>query len=139
MLIRSNGFFLTRNFDIDTNEDIDFSDIDGMANLMVWGYDELINDLDIFCRRIGEDDSDNLVYNCYVEFSKKEKFYFVISFYSFDEEWLDKPIVDKIREIEQEIRIEINTEEEIQIFKNKVTMAVNQLGFKNIKEVFEEE
>ena len=139
MLIRSNGFFLTRNFDIDTNEDIDFSDIDGMANLMVWGYDELINDLDIFCRRIGEDDSDNLVYNCYVEFSKKEKFYFVISFYSFDEEWLDKPIVDKIREIEQEIRIEINTEEEIQMFKNKVVMAVNKLGFKNIKEVFEEE
>lgn len=139
MEIRSNRFFLTRDFDIDINEDIDFSDIDEMANLMVWGYDELINELDIFCRRIEENDSDNLFYNCYVEFSKNEEFYFIISFYDFDEKWLDKAIVDKIREIEQEIRIKINTEEEIQIFKNKVIMAVNQLGFKNIKEVFEEE
>lgn len=139
MEIRSNGFFLTRDFDIDTNEDIDFSDIDGMANLMVWGYDELINELDIFCRRIEENDSDNLFYNCYVEFSKNEEFYFIISFYDFDEEWLDKAIVDKIKEMEQEIKIKINTEEEIQMFKDKVLKAINKLDFENIKQVFEEE
>lgn len=138
MLIRSNGYFLTRNFDIDINEDIDFSDVDRLANLMVWGYDELINDLDIFCRKIGENDKDNLSYNCYVEFSKKEKFYFIISFYDFDEKYLDKAIVDKIREIEQEIKIEINTDEEIEIFKNKVLNALYELGFDSIDEVFEE-
>ena len=138
MLIKSNGYFKTRNFDIDENEDVDISDIDGMANLMVWGYDSLINDLDIFCREIGEDDSDNLVYNCYVEFSKNEEFYFIISFYDFDEEWLDKAIVDKIREMEQEIRIEINTKEEIDTFKNKVKNILQKLGFDNIQKVFEE-
>lgn len=138
MLIRSNGYFLTRNFDIDINEDIDFSDVDGLANLIVWGYDELINDLDIFCRKIGENDKDNLSYNRYVEFSKKEKFYFIISFYDFDEKYLDKAIVDKIREIEQEIKIEINTDEEIKIFRNKVLNALYELGFDSIDEVFEE-
>lgn len=138
MLIKSNGYFLTRNFDIDISEDIDFSNVDGLANLMIWGYDDLINDLDIFCRKIEENDKDNLSYNCYVEFSKKEKFYFIISFYDFDEKYLDKAIVDKIKEIEQEIKIEINTDEEIEIFKNKILNVLYKLGFNSIDKVFEE-
>ena len=48
MEIKSNGYFKTRDFDIDTNEDIDIYDLDDngdiVANLMVWGYDKLINE-----------------------------------------------------------------------------------------------
>lgn len=140
--MKSNGFFLTRDFDIDTNEDIDFYDLEEngevIANLMVWGYDKLINDLKILPKELGEDEEDNLIYNCYVEFTETNKFWFVISFYSYDEEYLDKEIVKKIKEINQEIRIEINTKEEVEMFKNKVNNALFDLGYENIKEAFKE-
>lgn len=140
--MKSNGFFLTRDFDIDTNEDIDFYDLEEngevIANLMVWGYDKLINDLKILPKKLGEDEEDNLIYNCYVEFTETNKFWFVISFYSYDEEYLDKEIVKKIKEINQEIRIEINTKEEVEMFKNKVNNALFDLGYENIKEAFKE-
>ena len=140
--MKSNGFFLTRDFDIDTNEDIDFYDLEEngevIANLMVWGYDKLINDLKILPKELGEDEEDNLIYNCYVEFTETNKFWFVISFYSYDEEYLDKEIVKKIKEINQEIRIEINTKEEIEMFKNKVNNALFDLGYENIEEAFKE-
>lgn len=65
--MKSNGFFLTRDFDIDTNEDIDFYDLEEngevIANLMVWGYDKLINDLKILPKKIGEDDEIPLLYD----------------------------------------------------------------------------
>ena len=140
--MKSNGFFLTRDFDIDTNEDIDFYDLEEngeiIANLMVWGYNKLINDLKILPKKIGEDEEDNLIYNCYVEFTETNKFWFVISFYSYDEEYLDKEIVKKIKEINQEIRIEINTKEEIEMFRYKVNNALLDLGYGNIKEAFKE-
>ena len=140
--MKSNGFFLTRDFDIDTNEDIDFYDLEEngevIANLMVWGYDKLINDLKILPKELGEDEEDNLIYNCYVEFTETNKFWFVISFYSYDEEYLDKEIVKKIKEINQEIRIEINTKEEVEMFKNKVNNALFDLGYENIEEAFKE-
>lgn len=140
--MKSNGFFLTRDFDIDTNEDIDFYDLEEngevIANLMVWGYDKLINDLKILPKELGEDEEDNLIYNCYVEFTETNKFWFVISFYSYDEEYLDKEIVKKIKEINQEIRIEINTKEEIEMFRYKVNNALLDLGYENIKEAFKE-
>ena len=140
--MKSNGFFLTRDFDIDTNEDIDFYDLEEngevIANLMIWGYDKLINDLKILPKKIGEDEEDNLIYNCYVEFTETNKFWFVISFYSYDEEYLDKEIVKKIKEINQEIRIEINTKEEVEMFKNKVNNALFDLGYENIEEAFKE-
>ena len=138
--MKSNGFFLTRDFDIDINEDIDFYDLEEngeiIANLMVWGYNKLINDLKILPKKIGEDEEDNLIYNCYVEFTETNKFWFTISFYDFDEEYLDKDIVKKIKEINQEIRIEINTKEEIEMFKNKVNNALVDLGYKNIGMAF---
>ena len=140
--MKSNGFFLTRDFDIDINEDIDFYDLEEngeiIANLMVWGYNKLINDLKILPKKIGEDEEDNLIYNCYVEFTETNKFWFVISFYSYDEEYLDKEIVKKIKEINQEIRIEINTKEEIEIFRYKVNNALLDLGYENIKKAFKE-
>lgn len=140
--MKSNGFFLTRDFDIDTNEDIDFYDLEEngevIANLMVWGYDKLINDLKILPKKIGEDEEDNLIYNCYVEFTETNKFWFVISFYGYDEEYLDKEIIKKIKEINQEIRIEINTKEEIEMFRYKVNNALLDLGYENIKEAFKE-
>ena len=140
--MKSNGFFLTRDFDINTNEDIDFYDLEEngeiIANLMVWGYNKLINDLKILPKEIGEDEEDNLIYNCYVEFTETNKFWFVISFYSYDEEYLDKEIVKKIKEINQEIRIEINTKEEIEMFRYKVNNALLDLGYGNIKEAFKE-
>ena len=141
--MKSNGFFLTRDFDIDTNEDIDFYDLEEngevIANLMVWGYDKLINDLKILPKELGEDEEDNLIYNCYVEFTETNKFWFVISFYSYDEEYLDKEIVKKIKEINQEIRIEINTKEEIEMFRYKVNNALLDLGYGDIKEAFKED
>ena len=140
--MKSNGFFLTRDFDIDTNEDIDFYNLEEngevIANLMVWGYNKLINDLKILPKKLGEDEEDNLIYNCYVEFTETNKFWFVISFYSYDEEYLDKEIVKKIKEINQEIRIEINTKEEIEMFRYKVNNALLDLGYGNIKEAFKE-
>ena len=140
--MKSNGFFLTRDFDIDINEDIDFYDLEEngevIANLMVWGYNKLINDLKILPKKLGEDEEDNLIYNCYVEFTETNKFWFVISFYSYDEEYLDKEIVKKIKEINQEIRIEINTKEEIEMFRYKVNNALLDLGYGNIKEAFKE-
>ena len=138
--MKSNGFFLTRDFDIDTDEDIDFYDLEEngevIANLIVWGYNKLINDLKILPKKLGKDEEDNLIYNCYVEFTETNKFWFVISFYSYDEEYLDKEIVKKIKEINQEIRIEINTKEEIEMFKNKVNNALVDLGYKNIGMAF---
>lgn len=140
--MKSNGFFLTRDFDIDTNEDIDFYDLEEngevIANLMVWGYDKLINDLKILPKELGEDEEDNLIYNCYVEFTETNKFWFVISFYDFDKEYLDKELLKKIKEINQEIRIEINTKEEIEMFRYKVNNALLDLGYGNIKEAFKE-
>ena len=141
--MKSNGFFLTRDFDIDTNEDIDFYDLEEngevIANLMVWGYNKLINDLKILPKKLGEDEEDNLAYNCYVEFTETDKFWFTISFYDFDKEYLDKEIVKKIKEINQEIRIEINTKEEIEMFRYKVNNALLDLGYGNIKEAFKED
>ena len=140
--MKSNGFFLTRDFDIDINEDIDFYDLEEngeiIANLMVWGYNKLINDLKILPKKLGEDEEDNLAYNCYVESTETDKFWFTISFYDFDEEYLDKEIVKKIKEINQEIRIEINTKEEIEMFRYKVNNALLDLGYGNIKEAFKE-
>lgn len=140
--MKSNGFFLTRDFDIDINEDIDFYDLEEngeiIANLMVWGYNKLINDLKILPKKIGEDEEDNLIYNCYVEFTKTDKFWFTISFYDFDKEYLDKELLKKIKEINQEIRIEINTKEEIEMFRYKVNNALLDLGYGNIKEAFKE-
>ena len=141
--MKSNRFFLTRDFDIDTNEDIDFYDLEEngeiIANLMVWGYNKLINDLKILPKKLGEDEEDNLAYNCYVEFTETDKFWFTISFYDFDEEYLDKEIVKKIKEINQEIRIEINTKEEVEMFRYKVNNALLDLGYGNIKEAFKED
>lgn len=138
--MKSNGFFLTRDFDIDTNEDIDFYDLEEykkmVANLMVWGYDKLINDLKILPKKLGKDEEDNLAYNCYIEFTETEKFWFTISFYDFDERYLDKELLNKIKELHREIRIEINTKEEIEIFKNKVNNALIDLGYKNIDMAF---
>lgn len=143
MEIKSNGYFKTRDFDIDTNEDIDIYDLDDngdiVANLMVWGYDELINDLKIFPKKLTDNEEESLIYNCYVGFTENGKYWFTISFYDYDEEWLDKSILEKVREINQEIRIEINTEEEKEIFKNKVNEALEILGIDDIKEIFEEE
>ena len=140
--MKSNGFFLTRDFDIDTNEDIDFYDLEEngeiIANLMVWGYNRLINDLKILPKELGEDEEDNLIYNCYVEFTETDKFWFIISFYDFDKEYLDKELLKKIKEINQEIRIEINTKEEIEMFRYKVNNALLDLGYGNIKEAFKE-
>ena len=140
--MKSNGFFLTRDFDIDINEDIDFYDLEEngeiIANLMVWGYNKLINDLKILPKKLGEDEEDNLAYNCYVKFTETDKFWFTISFYDFDEEYLDKEIVKKIKEINQEIRIEINTKEEVEMFRYKVNNALLDLGYGNIKEAFKE-
>ena len=141
--MKSNGFFLTRDFDIDTDEDIDFYDLEEngevIANLIVWGYNKLINDLKILPKKLGEDEEDNLIYNCYVEFTETDKFWFTISFYDFDEEYLDKDIVKKIKEINQEIRIEINTKEEIEMFRYKVNNALLDLGYGDIKEAFKED
>ena len=140
--MKSNGFFLTRDFDIDINEDIDFYDLEEngeiIANLMVWGYNKLINDLKILPKKLGEDEEDNLIYNCYVEFTETDKFWFTISFYDFDEEYLDKELLKKIKEINQEIRIEINIKEEIEMFRYKVNNALLDLGYGNIKEAFKE-
>ena len=141
--MKSNGFFLTRDFDIDTDEDIDFYDLEEngevIANLIVWGYNKLINDLKILPKKLGEDEEDNLIYNCYVEFTETDKFWFTISFYDFDKEYLDKDIVKKIKEINQEIRIEINTKEEIEMFRYKVNNALLDLGYGDIKEAFKED
>lgn len=143
MEIKSNGYFKTRDFDIDTNEDIDIYDLDDngdiVANLMVWGYDKLINNLKIFPKKLTDNEEESLIYNCYIEFTQNGKYWFTISFYDYDEEWLDKSILEKVREINQEIRIEINTEEEKEIFKNKVNKALEILGIDDIKEIFEEE
>lgn len=141
--MKSNGFFLTRDFDIDTDEDIDFYDLEEngevIANLIVWGYNKLINDLKILPKKLGKDEEDNLIYNCYVEFTETDKFWFTISFYDFDKEYLDKDIVKKIKEINQEIRIEINTKEEVEMFRYKVNNALLDLGYGNIKEAFKED
>lgn len=138
--MKSNEFFLTRDFDIDTSEDIDFYDLEEngeiIANLMVWGYDKLIDDLKIFPKKFGENERNNLIYNCYVEFTQNGKFWFTISFYDFDEKYLDKEFINKIKEINQEVKIEINTEKEIEIFKNKVNNALIDLGYKNIDMAF---
>lgn len=143
MEIKSNGFFKTRDFEVDINEDIDIYDLEEngevIANLMVWGYDKLINDLKILPKKITENETENLLYNCYIEFTNNGKYWFTISFYNFDEEWLDKDILNKIREINQEIKIEIDTEDEKNIFKDKVNKALIELGYENINEVFEEE
>ena len=92
--------------------------------------------LDNVCKELGEDEEDNLIYNCYVEFTETDKFWFTISFYDFDKEYLDKELLKKIKEINQEIRIEINTKEEIEMFKNKVNNALVDLGYKNIGMAF---
>lgn len=143
MEIRSNGYFKTRDFDIDTDEDIDICDLDDngdiVANFVVFGCDELINELGILPKKLTDDEKDNLVYNCYVEFTQNGKYWFVISFYDYDEELLDKDILEKIKEINQEIKIAINTKEEIEIFKNKIDKVLKILGIDNIEEVFEEE
>lgn len=143
MEIRSNGYFKTRDFDIDTDEDIDICDLDDngdiVANFVVFDCDELINELGILPKKLTDDEKDNLVYNCYVEFTQNGKYWFVISFYDYDEELLDKDILEKIKEINQEIKIAINTKEEIEIFKNKIDKVLEILGIDNIEEVFEEE
>lgn len=143
MEIRSNSYFKTRDFDIDTDEDIDICDLDDngdiVANFVVFGCDELINELGILPKKLTDDEKDNLVYNCYVEFTQNGKYWFVISFYDYDEELLDKDILEKIKEINQEIKIAINTKEEIEIFKNKIDKVLEILGIDNIEEVFEEE
>lgn len=143
MEIRSSGYFKTRDFDIDTDEDIDICDLDDngdiVANFVVFGCDELINELGILPKKLTDDEKDNLVYNCYVEFTQNGKYWFVISFYDYDEELLDKDILEKIKEINQEIKIAINTKEEIEIFKNKIDKVLEILGIDNIEEVFEEE
>lgn len=135
MKILSNGFFDNRIIDIDLNEDLDFSDLEEKANFMVWESYDLINDLDIFKGKI--DETQDIAINYYVEFDKKGNFYFTISFYDFDENYVDKDIMNKIREIEQEICIVINTNKEKIIFNNAVLSALQKLGYNSIKEVFE--
>ena len=44
----------------------------------------------------------------------------------------------KIKEMNKEIRIEINTKEEIEMFRYKVNNALLDLGYGNIKEAFKE-
>ncbi len=136
MEIKSNGYFSKkRDFDISVMEDIDFieSSDNTIANLVVWGYNKLIDDLKILPKKL--DDNDSLVYNCYVEFTRNNKFWFTISFYDFDNS-VDSEVLSKIKEIRQEIRIEINTDKEIKIFKDKVNNALSLLGLGNIKKAF---
>ena len=142
MEIKSNGYFKKRDFDIDTSEEIYINDLedngDIVANIMLWGYNDLINGLKILPKDLTEEQNGTILYNCYIDFSRSEKFWFVINFYDFDEKILDKDIAEKIKEINYEIKLEINTKEEIEIFKNKVNEFLERIGYNNIEEFFKE-
>ena len=138
MEIKSNGFFKGRTIGLDLYEDIDvFETTENLVlNFLVDNYDFDINDFNCVPYKFTDIDLDMIVWNYYVLYNTtKNKYFFLMSFY--DVEDCGKNAVDMLKKMGYELKIEINTEEEIKMFKEIFLNGLKNIGFNSVEDFLE--